>query len=83
MIRVRYFARLCDQLGCNEEQFEIDVSGCPVAGLKQTLAGRDENWKRVMEQPNLLVAVNQVLANDQTQVQPGDEVGFFPPVTGG
>lgn len=83
MIRVRYFARLCDQLGCNEEQLEIDLSGCLVAQLKQQLAGRDENWKRVMEQPNLLAAVNQVLANDQTPVQHGDEVGFFPPVTGG
>lgn len=83
VIRIRYFARLCDQLDCSDEPFAMESSGCLVAELKQKLAERGEKWQRVMEQPNLLVAVNQVLANDQTQVQPGDEVGFFPPVTGG
>ena len=83
VIRIRYFARLCDQLDCSDEQFAMDSSGCLVAELKQKLAGRGENWKKAMELPSLLVAVNQVLADDQTQLHLGDEVGFFPPVTGG
>ncbi len=83
VIRIRYFARLCDQLGCSDEQFAMGLSGCRVAELKQKLAERGENWKKAMELPSLLVAVNQVLADDLTQLHPGDEVGFFPPVTGG
>lgn len=83
MIRIRYFARLCDQLGCSDEQFAMGSSGCRVAELKQKLAGRGENWKKAMGLPSLLVAVNQVLADDQTQLRLGDEIGFFPPVTGG
>ncbi|MGM0450475.1 MAG: MoaD/ThiS family protein, partial [Pseudomonadota bacterium] len=31
----------------------------------------------------VLMAVNQAMAREATPVQPGDEVAFFPPVTGG
>ncbi len=83
MIKIHYFARLRDQLNCNNEQLEINSNGCLVSELKQQLALRGANWKQVMEQSNLLVAVNQVMANDQNLINSGDEVGFFPPVTGG
>lgn len=52
-----------------------------VADLRQILSGRfpllDERLK------NALVAVNQQYAEDDDLIQPGDEVAFFPPVSGG
>lgn len=83
MIKVLYFARLRDQLDCAEEQMDLQQKDCSVADLKQRIANRGEPWLSVMQDDNLLVAVNQVIATPEQPVGPGDEVGFFPPVTGG
>lgn len=83
MVKVLYFARLRDQLDCAQEQILLPDSGCSVSDLKQQIASRGEPWQSVMQDDNLLVAVNQeIVAADQI-VNLGDEVGFFPPVTGG
>lgn len=75
-ILVRYFARLREELGRDEERIEVD-------GVT-TVA---EVWSRVRGgEPlpaTLLVAVNQVYARGESPVKAGDEVAFFPPVTGG
>lgn len=82
MVKVLYFARLRDQLSCAEEQLELSADSS-VAQVKEQIAARGEPWASVMQDTNLLVAVNQVIANPAAVVKPGDEVGFFPPVTGG
>lgn len=75
-IRVRYFASLKDSLGRSEDQLAH-------TGL---LSVRDV-WQEVnAEKPlpnNVLVAVNMDYVNLDTVVKDGDEVAFFPPVTGG
>lgn len=74
-IKVKYFAGIREQFGKAGE----DV---PAAGL-QTAA---DVWRRVSPVPppaNLLVAVNQEYGALDSAVQAGDEVAFFPPVTGG
>ncbi|MCF7982675.1 MAG: molybdopterin converting factor subunit 1 [Pseudomonadales bacterium] len=83
MVKILYFARLRDQLSCAEEQFELAVGKSSIDEIKRQLAARGDPWSEVMQDMNLLVAVNQVIVEPTAIVEPGDEVGFFPPVTGG
>lgn len=82
-IKILYFAKLRDQLGCGEEAFELTPESCSVTELKQRLAERDSVWQQAFTGSQILVAVNKVMATSETQIKAGDEVGFFPPVTGG
>ncbi|MCP5141069.1 MAG: molybdopterin converting factor subunit 1 [Chromatiales bacterium] len=82
MIRVLYFARLREALGADGEQLAADIGN--VGELKAALAARGGVWRsEFAENPRLLASVNQDMADDATPVADGDEVGFFPPVTGG
>lgn len=84
MIDILYFASLRENLGQSREQLPLSSAVNDVAQLKTLLAQRDENWQQVFASDlPLMCAVNQNMANDQTRVSDGDEVAFFPPVTGG
>lgn len=80
MIRVLYFARLREALGCAEETLAQTPEH--VAALLQFLQARDQHWQLALSN-NVLCAVNQTLARPDTLLHDGDEVAFFPPVTGG
>lgn len=74
-IQVRYFASLRERMGKGEEQVQA-------AGIA-TVA---DVWRRVAREPmpaNTLMAINQEYAAPDAPVRAGDEVAFFPPVTGG
>ena len=74
-IQVRYFASLRERMGKGEEQVQA-------AGIA-TVA---DVWRRVSREPmpaNTLMAINQEYAAVDALVRAGDEVAFFPPVTGG
>jgi molybdopterin synthase sulfur carrier subunit len=81
-VKVLYFAGLREQLGTAGE--DLDVSPTTVAGLRAQLMSRGGAWQSALAQGKALrVAVNQEMAQPTTQVKPGDEIAFFPPVTGG
>ena len=89
MIQLRYFASLRERLGTGAEAIPCPALATPdrpltVADLLLLLRQRGEPWNDALggEQP-LLAAVNQTMARLDTPVQDGDEVAFFPPVTGG
>jgi molybdopterin synthase sulfur carrier subunit len=75
-IRVRYFASLRERLGRAEDALE--------AASAHTVA---EVWQAVTAgqplPPNVLMAVNLEYVPPNAPVRDGDEVAFFPPVTGG
>ncbi len=82
MIRVLYFASLRERLECSEEM----LAGHPatVAELRSELAARGGVWGEVFAgDQRVLAAVNQEMATGDRTLRDGDEVGFFPPVTGG
>ena len=55
-----------------------------VAALRQLLAARGGEWAGALAPDrSVLCAVNQVIARPEQGVTDGDEVAFFPPVTGG
>lgn len=76
-ITVRYFANMRDRMGRAEDSVSIDGASVTVADLwgkispQQTLPG------------NVLIAVNMEYTDDSRVLKNGDEVAFFPPVTGG
>jgi len=82
-MKILYFARYKEQLGTDQELW-TDLGGHQsIADVVATLKGRGEPWDAVFSSPNMLIAINQELATQESPVSLGDEVAFFPPVTGG
>jgi molybdopterin synthase sulfur carrier subunit len=83
-IKLLYFAGLREQVGTRGEDLEVSPEVTTVAGLRTLLMNRGGAWQTALAQGKALrVAVNQEMAQPATPVKPGDEVAFFPPVTGG
>ena len=83
-IKLLYFAKLREDLGMHAETFELPADIASVAGLRRHLMARGPAWAAALAPGRALrVAVNQDLADPATQLKAGDEVAFFPPVTGG
>lgn len=82
MVKVLFFAQLREQLGC--DQLAVDAP-CPltVAALREQLVAAQPGWAGYLLSDKILSAVNQTLVKSSQLVQAGDEVAFFPPVTGG
>ncbi len=84
MIEVRYFARLRERLGTGAEQIEATPELTDLRALTAHLSRRGGVWAEVLgaDQP-LMTAVNQELSGLDAPIRDGDEVAYFPPVTGG
>lgn len=83
-LRLLYFAWLRERVGRSEEEVLLPEDITTVAGLIVWLRGRGPGYAAALA-PEMPVrcAVNQTFAGPETPVAPGDEVAFFPPVTGG
>ena len=83
MINVLFFAQVRELLGLSTLAVEASESTVTAEGLRAQLAAKDDKWAKVLAADKLLVAVNQTISSWDTPVVDGDEVAFFPPVTGG
>jgi len=81
MIKVLFFAQVRELV--NTDGLTLDESFENVEALRAHLAARGERWALALESGKLLAAVNQTLVEFSHPVNDGDEVAFFPPVTGG
>lgn len=77
-IRVKYFASLRESFGRAEESVELENDITTVAELWQRLTGKDSGLP-----DNVLTAINMEYVKADARIKDGDEVAFFPPVTGG
>jgi len=83
MIEVRYFASIRESLGLSHEQFPAPAV-TTVAMLLEALARKHgDKAQVVLAAGKVLAAVNHEVVPVTTKVRDGDEVAFFPPVTGG
>lgn len=83
LLRVKCLAELRERLEISEVEIALDaLPSADVAGLKAALEARDAGFA-LLKEARILCAVNQVMGGDQTPLTEGDEVAFFPPVTGG
>ncbi len=83
-MRLLYFASVRQRMGRSEERLALPEGVASVAELAAWLRARDAAGGAAFD-PAVAVraAVNQVFAPPSTPVAEGDEVAFFPPVTGG
>lgn len=83
-VKVLYFASLRDAMGTGSETFETAREAATLGELRAALAARDERSAKAFSNlRRVRGAVNQEMAEDDAAVRDGDEVAFFPPVTGG
>ncbi len=84
MVDVLFFASLREQLEVGKEQLDLGDEIKTISDLKQMLSQRGGLWSELFtRQQGLLCSVNQQMADDDAKIKSGDEVAFFPPVTGG
>ena len=83
-VKVLWFANLREQIGTNVEVIDLPDSASTVAGLRLHLMKRGGAWQSALSDMKVVrVAGNQDMAAAGAPLNPGDEVAFFPPVTGG
>ena len=83
-VTVLYFAWLRERTGTGEERVSPPAGIRTVGALIDYLASRDAGHAAAFEDRQIVrCAVNQDFAGTDAPIRPGDEVAFFPPVTGG
>lgn len=83
-VRILYFARLRETLGTSAEEASLPDEVMDIIGLMRWLAARGGVWQEEFDGcRQIRAAVNQELVQNAASVKAGDEVAFFPPVTGG
>ena len=83
-LKVLYFASLREKVGKDAEEIEFPAGVATVAALRSYLRGRGGVYENSFSEKILLrAAVNQDMVQPTAAVKAGDEIAFFPPVTGG
>lgn len=83
-MKLLYFAWVRERIGIHEEDYALPDGIGTVGDLIAHLAGRGDGYARAFADPaQIRAAVNQETAQPGDAVGDGDEVAFFPPMTGG
>ncbi len=83
-LKVLYFASIREKVGKDAEEIDLPAGVGTVAALRSHLRARGGAWAEALAEGRLLrMAVNQDMAQPGAALKAGDEVAFFPPVTGG
>jgi len=81
MLKVVFFGSLRERVGCDQMKLELDQP-TTVQTVIDTLLAQSEQCQPLANR-RTLCAVNQEVADFDALVHAGDELAFFPPVTGG
>ncbi|MFC0445408.1 MoaD/ThiS family protein [Pseudidiomarina halophila] len=82
MVKVKFFAALRERLQCAEHSVPVHA-GESVAAVRAWLIEQHPGWRHELLEKDVLCAKNFVFVDLQEPVSSGDELAFFPPVTGG
>lgn len=83
-VRVRYFAWLRERLRRESEEITLPEEVRTVGDLIALQRARGGEFATLFAPPSVIrAAVNHSFASPETPLRSGDEVAFFPPVTGG
>ena len=82
MINILFFARLREVVGRRNVQHQLSHDKTPT--VNTVFEEIKDQFKQLGDEKNISAALNQELLSDwNIQVQDGDEIAFFPPITGG
>ncbi|MGC6406015.1 molybdopterin synthase sulfur carrier subunit [Bisgaard Taxon 45] len=81
MLNILFFAQTRELIGV--DSLELPATFRTAEHVRQHLAEKGERWALALEKGKVLVAINQSLMPLDSDVKSGDEIAFFPPVTGG
>ena len=82
-VKILYFASLREAVGSAGEELELPAGVATLGALRSHLAARGQGWQALAAGRNVRAALNQKMAAADSSLDGGDEVAFFPPVTGG
>ncbi|MES2356212.1 MAG: molybdopterin converting factor subunit 1 [Pseudomonadota bacterium] len=84
MITILYFASIKEKLGLAKETMELPSDVGQADALLAYLHARGSQWADALAvRPELKIAINQSISTLNAAIKDGDEIAFFPPVTGG
>lgn len=86
MLKILFFGQLKEVI--QTDVLDIEFIHCgetinSVAKLRSILQTKGDVWNEYLAYGKALVAVNQEMTSDDTDISDADEIAFFPPVTGG
>lgn len=83
-IKVLYFARIKEAVNYSTEDLVLPTDVATIMALKNHLAERGDTWADLFNgKQTIRAAINHELVDNMAAINEGDEVAFFPPVTGG
>ena len=82
-VKIVFFASLREKLGVNSVDLQISDSSSVSSLISQLADQHSAEWLAILTAVNIRIAVNQNIISEDIGVVDGDEVAFFPPVTGG
>ena len=83
-VRLLFFASLRERLGKAGEEVDVPPNVTTVGALREHLRSRGGAWAEVFAPTRAVrAAINQDMVQPAAAIKAGDEVAFFPPVTGG
>jgi|TARA_B100001063_G_scaffold24104_1_gene18334 molybdopterin synthase sulfur carrier subunit len=81
-VNVLFFGQLKERLKCDKLSVDIAYS-LSIKSFKHMLVEQNPHWQAWLEERDVLCALNQTMSSSDELVKAGDELAFFPPVTGG
>ncbi|CAM2779715.1 MoaD/ThiS family protein [Pseudoalteromonas distincta] len=81
-VELLFFGQLKERLKCDKLTLRI-TEPLSITALKLKLVEKNPHWKAWLEERDVLCALNQTMSSSDEIVKAGDELAFFPPVTGG
>lgn len=83
-VRLKLFASLRELTGVEDETLDIPEHISTLGELRNYLRSRGESWSQALDAKRAIRgAINQRMAQESDALHEGDEIAFFPPVTGG
>ena len=80
--KIEFCGSLGELVG-REVEVDLPPAGCTVAELRQLLCDRYPHAAADLARPSVRACVDQDIALEARHVRPGQEIAFFPPLSGG
>jgi len=81
-LKIGFYGRLADSIG-REAELQVPEGGCTVAQLRRLLAEQHPHAAAELSRPAVRASVGDFIVGEEHVVRPGEQVEFFPPLSGG